>query len=107
MVVKEISPKEVKARLDAGEKITILDVREDWEVHTCSVQGTLNIAMQHIPTRKGELPKDQPLVVMCHHGRRSEQVAMWLQMQGFSDVFSMTGGIDQWAVEVDPSVGKY
>jgi rhodanese-related sulfurtransferase len=104
----EISPLAVKARLDAKQPLIILDVREDWEVNLCQIRGTLNIPMGDIPTAKEQLPApDSEIIVMCHHGRRSQQVASWLLLNGYSNVLSMSGGIDQWAKDVDGSVGSY
>ena len=104
--LSEIDPIELKRRLLKGDKPTILDVREPWEIATASIPGTVNIPMGEIPSRLGELNPDREIIVMCHHGVRSAQVAMFLARSGFAQVLNLTGGIDDWS-EVDPSVPRY
>ena len=100
-------PEEVKARLERGE-ITLLDVREPWEVETASLPGTRNIPMGDVPMRANqELDPDAHIVVVCHHGVRSLNVTHWLRQQGFERAQSMRGGIDRWARTVDPKVPVY
>jgi rhodanese-related sulfurtransferase len=102
----EIDPTELKRRLNKGDKPLILDVREPWEIATASIAGTVNIPMGEIPSRLAELDPDRELIVMCHHGVRSAQVAMYLSRNGFAKVLNLAGGIDDWS-EVDPSVPRY
>ncbi len=102
----EIDPIELKRRLSKGDKPLILDVREPWEIATASIAGTVNIPMGDIPSRLAELDSNRELIVMCHHGVRSAQVAMYLARNGFAKVLNLTGGIDDWS-EVDPSVPRY
>ena len=104
--LSEIDPVELKRRLDQGERILILDVREPWEVATASIPGTLNIPMGDIPSRLAELDPDHEVIVMCHHGVRSAQVAMYLTRSGFERVLNLAGGIDGWS-EIEPSVPRY
>lgn len=86
----------------------LLDVREDWEVGTCKIAGSVQIAMNTIPARIGELEDDDAeIVCVCHHGARSMQVAAFLERQGFTRVTNLTGGIHAWAVQVDPSMPTY
>ena len=104
----EITPEELKKKLDAGEKIVVLDVREPWELQTAHVANTKNIAMGDVPAKAHqELDPEQHIVVMCHHGVRSANVAAWLQQQGFEKVQSLQGGIDRWARTIDPKVPTY
>jgi rhodanese-related sulfurtransferase len=104
----EITPEELKKKLDAGEKIVVLDVREPWELQTAHVANTKNIAMGDVPAKAHqELDPEEHIVVMCHHGVRSANVAAWLQQQGFEKVQSLQGGIDRWARTVDPKVATY
>ena len=77
------------------------------EISTASLPGTLNIPMREIPGRFEELPKDKDIVVMCHHGMRSQQVAGFLVQRGFEKIFNLSGGIDAWSREVDPKVPLY
>ncbi|MDB5753303.1 MAG: sulfurtransferase [Ramlibacter sp.] len=89
----------------------VLDVREPWELQTASVEADgfalLAIPMNDIPARLAEVPRDRPLAVLCHHGGRSQRVAQFLEQQGYTDVANITGGIDVWAQERDPSVPRY
>jgi rhodanese-related sulfurtransferase len=85
----------------------LLDVREGWEVQTAKMQGITHIPMREIPARAAELPRDAPVVCVCHHGGRSAQVGMFLEHHGFTRVFNLQGGMDGWARQVDPSVPTY
>jgi|SRR5271166_665645 len=104
--LSEIEPIELKQRLNDGDRPLILDVREPWETATASIDGTLNIPMADIPSRLAELDPDRETIVMCHHGVRSAQVAMYLARNGFEHVLNLSGGIDAWS-DVDPSVPRY
>ena len=105
--IAEVGPAELKRRLDAGETLTLLDVREPWEVAIASIPGSLNIPLGEVPQRLGELDGRRPLVVMCKVGGRSLRAAQFLAGRGFSDVANLSGGIDAWAQEIDPSVPMY
>jgi len=89
----------------------LLDVREPWEVQTARVapQGfdVVAIPMNEIPARLAELPQDRPIACLCHHGARSQRVALFLAQQGYSDVANVAGGIDAWARERDPGIPVY
>jgi len=91
----------------------IVDVREAWEVQRASLRG---VKVHHYPLSafdvwqeriREELPREQPIYVLCHHGIRSAQMAQWLCTQGFAQVVNIQGGIDAWARQVDPDVGVY
>ena len=89
----------------------LLDVREDWEVALAAIQppgaALRHIRMGEIARRFSELPAGQPIVCLCHHGVRSLQVAAFLEQRGFEQVFNLSGGIDAWSCQVDPSVARY
>jgi rhodanese-related sulfurtransferase len=86
----------------------LLDVREAWEYQTASVPGSLLMPMGEVASRAHtELDPDAPIVVMCHHGARSLNVALWLRDQGFPHAQSLAGGIDAWSRTVDPNVPRY
>lgn len=106
--VREITPKECESRwgVPPGD-ITLLDVREAWEVATAHVAGSIHMSMNQVPSRLAELDPNATLVVMCHGGMRSLQVAQYLVGQGFADVYNLSGGIDAWSQEVDPAVPRY
>ncbi len=104
----EITPEEVKRKLDQGDKFTLLDVREPWEFETASIDGAKLIPMGDIPARANqELDPDDHIVVICHHGVRSMNVTAWLRQQGFEKAQSMRGGIDVWSRVVDNTVPTY
>ena len=85
----------------------LLDVREPWEVQTAALNGSLNIPMQQIPARADEIDGTREIVAVCHHGGRSMQVADFLERQGMTRVYNLTGGIDAWSQQVDPAVPRY
>jgi rhodanese-related sulfurtransferase len=91
-----------------GEKYTLLDVREPDELVTAKVADPhIAIPMGDVPARSGELPKDEKLVVMCHHGGRSGRVVGWLEANGFTNAVNLDGGIDAWSLKADPAVPRY
>ena len=86
----------------------LLDVREPWEVATAQIAGSKSIPMGDIPSRAlQELDPEAYIVTVCHAGVRSLNVALWLRNQGFEKVQSLSGGIDAWSREVDPTVPRY
>ena len=107
--MQHITAPELAARLadDARPKPLLLDVRENWEVETCRIDGSVQIPMNLIPIRVNELDDDREIVCVCHHGARSMNVAAFLERNGFANVTNLTGGIHAWAVQVDPSMPKY
>lgn len=107
MLDYEISPAEA-AELLKQNKARLIDVREPWEFATAHLEGGVLMPMGDVPARAHqELDPDERLVVMCHHGMRSMNVAVWLRNQGFEQAQSLRGGIDAWSAEVDPSVARY
>lgn len=106
----EISPAEVQKRIDAGEKLFLIDVREPHEFAIAKIEGAVLIPMRAVP---GELQTlearadEGPLMVFCHHGVRSLNVVNWLRNQGVEACQSISGGIDLWSVTVDPSIPRY
>jgi rhodanese-related sulfurtransferase len=85
----------------------LLDVREPWEYQTCRIDGSLSIPMGNIMGRFQELDPERPTVVICHHGRRSMQVAMFLEHSGFTHVCNLQGGVDAWAKQLDVRMPLY
>lgn len=102
-----MSPSEVNNRIESGESLVIIDVREPFELEICRLDYAMHIPMQQIPTNLEQVPKDKPLVIMCHHGVRSMRVVNYLLSQGISNVHNLDGGIDRWAKEVDNKMNKY
>jgi rhodanese-related sulfurtransferase len=105
--IPEIEPRELKRRLDAGEALTLLDVREPWEVAIARIPGSLHIPLGEVPARLGELDSDGALIVMCKVGGRSLRAAQFLAARGFSHVANLSGGIDAWARDIDPGLPSY
>lgn len=88
-------------------KPVLLDVRQPWEFALCNLPGSLHIPMHMVPLRSNELKRDDTIVVICHHGHRSNQVARYLEQQGFSSVINLAGGVAAWSDEVDPNLPRY
>lgn len=105
--MKQLGPTELKARLAAGDKLQLLDVREDWEFQTAHIEGSILIPMGQVASRIAELDSAAETVVICHHGGRSMQVAGLLEQLGFPNVINLAGGVDAWARSVDPSMPVY
>jgi rhodanese-related sulfurtransferase len=103
----EITPREVKALLERGEKFFLVDVREKWEYDTSRIEGATLIPLREIPSNLARIEEASEVVLLCHHGMRSLDAAAWLRSQGVATARSMAGGIDRWAVEVDPAVPRY
>lgn len=85
----------------------LLDVREPWEFELCHIAGSQHMPMHLVPVRCSELETERDIVAICHHGARSFQVAMFLENRGFGSVYNLTGGVEAWAVEVDPTMRRY
>lgn len=104
----EMSAQDLSTYLqNSTENTLLLDVREPWEFETCHIDGSVLVPMRQIPTAVNELDPDQETVVICHHGIRSRSVAAYLAKMDFSRVINLSGGIDQWAKDVDSSMPKY
>jgi rhodanese-related sulfurtransferase len=105
----EIDCKSVKARLDSKADLLLIDCREADEYQRVHIDQARLVPMSVIQDRVAELEpyKKKEIVVHCHHGGRSLKVTHWLRSQGFSHVQSMAGGIDQWAVDIDPKLSRY
>jgi rhodanese-related sulfurtransferase len=101
-----ITPSELKARLDAGHRPELLDVREPWEFELARIEGSKLIPMGELAERVWELDPAQETVVICHHGNRSAYVARALGQAGFTKVLNLEGGVDAYA-DVDESVPRY
>jgi rhodanese-related sulfurtransferase len=105
----EIAPSDVRRRIDAGETLQLIDVREPFERAIATIEGSEIFPLAH------GIPFDQleqravaaPLIVFCHHGVRSLNVVQWLRQRGIENCQSMSGGIDAWSREIDPSVPQY
>jgi rhodanese-related sulfurtransferase len=107
MLPAQLSPTQLKQRLDAGQPLVLLDVREPEEVALVRLNGSRHIPMGDIPGRVHELDPDADIVVYCHHGIRSASVAAFLKQRDFASVANLSGGIDAWSLTVDPALPRY
>lgn len=106
-MISEINVNQLAAKQEAGETIFLLDVREPHEAKLCHINGSILIPMGQVENRLAEIPRDMPIIVYCHLGGRSGRITQYLKSQGFNDVANLTGGIDQWAVQIDPNIERY
>lgn len=106
MSIPQMSVGELKRRLDAGDDLLVLDVREPNEFATCNINGKL-IPMNTVPARLHEIERDREIVVHCRSGMRSQKVAEFLAANGYERVSNLSGGILAWADQIDPSMPKY
>ena len=104
---KRISVTHLKDLLDLGEEITLLDVREPAELAMAKLENCVNIPLRHLETELDSLPKNRKIVTICHHGIRSLSACEVLKRNGFEDVQSLEGGLDQWAKAIDPNMPLY
>lgn len=102
----EISPRGAKARLASG-RVTLLDVREPLEYELVHLEGSQLIPLGELPGRLAEIDPRAPVIVYCHHGRRSLEAARLLRAAGFHEALSLAGGIEAWACELDPALPRY
>ncbi|HJU12655.1 MAG TPA: rhodanese-like domain-containing protein [Candidatus Binataceae bacterium] len=106
-VTGEIEPVELKRRLTEGEPLCLLDVREPEEIALAPFPGAVHIPMSELPSRASELDPRAEWIIICHHGIRSAQVAVYLARIGFTRVTNLLGGIDRWSETVDDSIPRY
>ena len=102
-----ISPKELKIRLDKGDKLVLVDVREEWEYSLAKLDGSILIPLGTLPQSLTKLNRDSEIVAICHHGMRSADATNFLIQQGFTNVKNLVGGIDAWSTQVDGTVPRY
>lgn len=107
MTVKKLSATELKNKIEQEEKLFLLDVREPNEYEYCHIANSILIPLNQIPNRLSELDPEQEIVVICHHGMRSQQAANYLAQSGFKNISNLTGGIDAWSCNCDSSVRRY
>jgi rhodanese-related sulfurtransferase len=109
MPVKNIAPDALREWLNdpARGKPVLLDVREPWEYEKARLENSKLVPLREIPARFGEVDANAEVVVICHHGGRSMQAAMFLDKQGYARVHNLAGGVDAWSRQVDPAVPVY
>ncbi len=105
--IPAVTPSELKARLDAGARVRVIDVREPHEWNICNLDVAELIPLGSFPAQMNRLDSAEEIVVMCRSGTRSAYAVRLLQEAGFRKVYNLTGGILAWSDEVDPSLPKY
>ena len=108
-MIAQITPAEVAdwQRDASREPPVLVDVREPWETAMCRIEGSLLVPLGSVPARIAELPADRDLVLVCHHGNRSQRAAQWLEQNGYTRLYNLVGGVERWATEVDPQMARY
>jgi rhodanese-related sulfurtransferase len=106
MSIREITPAELQQLLSGENPPTLIDVREEGEAAICTIEGSTLIPMSILPQRLEEIPRGKPVALYCHHGMRSMMVGEWLARNGY-DALSLAGGIDRWAMEMEPGMARY
>ena len=102
-----ISPKELKESLDNGDKLVLVDVREEWEYSLAKLGGSILIPLGTLTQSLGQLDRDSEIIAICHHGMRSADATNFLLQQGFRKVKNLVGGIDAWSTQVDGTIPRY
>ncbi|MDY0079766.1 MAG: rhodanese-like domain-containing protein [Ignavibacteriaceae bacterium] len=106
-MIRNLNPYEVKEILDSGEKVRLIDVREEWENNLARIEGCELFPLSKFNNEYDKLGKDETLIVYCHHGNRSMTVCNFLLKQGYSNLVNLRGGIALWALTVDPKIKQY
>lgn len=104
--IPQISVTELKRRIDAGDKLFLLDVREPFEYKIAQIGGVL-IPLDELPRRYTEIDREQEIVIHCRSGVRSQRAAEFLSQCGYARVANLSGGILAWADQIDPTIQKY
>jgi molybdopterin/thiamine biosynthesis adenylyltransferase/rhodanese-related sulfurtransferase len=103
----DIEPREVARRLAGGEPLELVDVRDAHELSLAALSGARWIPLHELGRRTAELPRDRPLILLCHVGGRSASATDYLRAHGFAQAYNLAGGIDAWSVDVDPAIPRY
>jgi len=102
-----ITVRDLKNRLDKGENLFLLDVREPHEYSLAKIEGSVLVPLGTLPDSLGQLDKNAEIIAYCHRGMRSADAVGFLLQQGFANVKNLIGGIEAWSVEIDPTVPRY
>lgn len=92
---------------EKSEKLWILDVRQPWETDICAFKDSVHLPLASLPGGVDRIPREGPVVVVCHHGIRSKHAVSWLRANGFDNAINLNGGIDAWARQMDPTMATY
>ncbi|MCQ8103993.1 rhodanese-like domain-containing protein [Methylomonas sp. SURF-2] len=107
MPITQCTAQQLQERLQRGDTLQLLDVREAHEYAFARIEGSIHIPLNRIPERIQELNAEQDIVVICHHGMRSQQACLFLDQYGFDRLYNLKGGIDAWSTSCDPTVPRY
>jgi rhodanese-related sulfurtransferase len=107
MGLGSITPTELAARLERGDDLVLLDVREADEFALGHLPGSVHVPLGELTARADELDPERETVVVCHHGMRSARAAAFLATREFTSLLNLSGGVDRWAGEVDPTFPRY
>ncbi len=107
MSIPAITVEDLKSRKDRGEELTLVDVREPHEWAISDLPESVKIPLASLPHRLDELPRDGEIVVYCRTGGRSGNAVQFLRQRGYGKVFNLSGGINRWADQIDPTMAKY
>jgi rhodanese-related sulfurtransferase len=103
----EMTPQELRQRIDRGDTLLLVDVREPWEHELCHIEGAKLVPLGSLAASLSSLLGAEEVICYCHHGLRSLDAAAWLRFQGVQKAKSLAGGIERWSIEVDPKVPRY
>ncbi|HSA79686.1 MAG TPA: rhodanese-like domain-containing protein [Geminicoccaceae bacterium] len=103
----EIDPAELAGLRSGPQAYALLDVREPWELAICNFPEALHVPLGELAGRAHELPRDRPLIVFCHSGRRSLLATQYLRRLGLSEAVNLRGGVESYALQVDPRMARY
>ena len=104
--MRRMTAPQLAAHLESASPL-LLDVREPWEFDICHIDGSVNMPMAQVPLRLDELQDAEEIVVICHHGIRSQQIIWFMQQEFEQPLINLDGGVDAWAREVDPDMPVY
>jgi adenylyltransferase/sulfurtransferase len=105
--IAAISVSDLKRKIDKGDAVVIVDVREPFEYEIARIENSKLIPLGELPERLDELDRTKEIVAMCHSGTRSALAVDLLQSEGFTKAFNLAGGIEAWATEIDPTMPRY
>jgi rhodanese-related sulfurtransferase len=107
MPINQWTPQQLQQNLNENQELVLLDVREQHEYDYAHIDGSVFIPLGQLPKRFQELEAEKDIVVICHHGMRSQQACLFLQQAGFERLYNLKGGIDAWSLVCDPLVPRY
>lgn len=106
--MRQLNAKQVHHHLQhADDQPFLLDVREPFEVKICAIPNSVNIPLAQLPRELPQLPQDKEIILICHHGNRSQRAGMYLRSNGYENLINLVGGIDAWACDIATDMPRY